>query len=97
MKFGEYILEELKFDKWKLNKGFLFKKNKVVKIKIKKFSPTEISFLFSLSMSFGLDFKEKDSNEILNFFVENKIIKPDCLEEFMLNPKKRKNAWKKID
>ena len=97
MKFGEYILEELKFDKWKLNKDFLFKKNKVVKIKIKKFSPTEISFLFSLSMSFGLDFKEKDSNEILNFFVENKIIKPDRLEEFMLNPKKRKNAWKKID
>ena len=48
-------------------------------------------------MSFGLDFKEKDSNEILNFFVENKIIKPDCLEEFMLNPNKRKNAWKKID
>ena len=54
MKFGEYILEELKFGKWKLNKGFLFKKNKVVKIKIKKFSPTEISFLFSLSMSFCL-------------------------------------------
>ena len=77
MKFGEYILEELNFDKWKLNKDFLFKKNKVVKIKIKKFSPTEISFLFSLSMSFGLDFKEKDSNEILNFFIENKIIKPD--------------------
>ena len=79
MKFGEYILEELNFDKWKLKNDFLFKKNKVVKIKIKKFSPTEISFLFSLSMSFGLEFKEKDSNEILNFFVENKIIKPDCL------------------
>ena len=95
MKFGEYILEELKFDKWKLNKDFLFKKNKVVKIKIKKFSPTEISFLFSLSMSFGLDFKEKDSYEILNFFVENETIKPDCLEEFMLDSNKRKNAWKK--
>ena len=96
MKFGEYILEELNFDKWKLNKDFLFKKNKVVKIKIKKFSPTEISFLFSLSMSFGLDFKEKDSNEIMNFFIENEIIKPDRLEEFMLDSNKRKNAWEKI-
>ena len=95
MKFGEYILEELKFDEWKLNKGFLFKKNKVVKIKIKKFSPTEISFLFSLSMSFGLDFKEKDSNEIMNFFIENETIKPDRLEEFMLDSNMRKNAWKK--
>ena len=95
MKFGEYILEELNFDKWKLKKDFLFKKNKVVKIETKKFSLEEISFLFSLSMSFGLDFKEKDSNEILNFFIENETIKPDCLEEFMLDSNKRKNAWKK--
>ena len=95
MKFGEYILEELNFDKWKLKKDFLFKKNKILKIKTKKFSSEEITFLFSLSMSFGLDFKEKDSNEILNFFVENETIKPDCLEEFMLDSNKRKNAWKK--
>ena len=41
MKFGEYILEELNFDKWKLKKDFLFKKNKVVKIETKKFSLEE--------------------------------------------------------
>ena len=48
-----------------------------------------------MAMSFGLDFKEKDSNEILNFFVENETITPDCVEEFMLDSNKRKNAWKK--
>ena len=46
-------------------------------------------------MSFGLDFKEKDSNEIMNFFIENETIKPDRLEEFMLDSNMRKNAWKK--
>ena len=51
MKFDEYILEELSFHKWKLKSGFEFKKNKVVKVKVKKFSPEEISFLFSLSMA----------------------------------------------
>ena len=95
MKFGEYILEELSFNKWKLKSGFEFKKNKVVKIKVKNFSPEEISFLFSLSMAFGLDYQEKDSVEILNFFTEKKIIKPHGLDDFISNSKKRKNAWKK--
>ena len=35
MKFDEYILEELSFHKWKLKSGFEFKKNKVVKVKVK--------------------------------------------------------------
>ncbi len=95
MKFGEYILEELSFHKWKLKSGFEFKKNKVVKVKVKKFSPEETSFLFSLAMAFGLNFKEKDSIEILKFFVDKKIIKPNGLSNFISSSKARKNAWKK--
>ena len=94
MKFDEYILEELSFHKWKLKSGFEFKKNKVVKVKVKKFSPEETSFLFSLAMAFG-PILRKDSIEILKFFVDKKIIKPNGLSNFISSSKARKNAWKK--
>ena len=46
-------------------------------------------------MAFGLNFKEKDSIEILKFFVDKKIIKPNELSNFISSSKARTNAWKK--
>tara|TARA_B100001027_G_scaffold108310_1_gene74601 strand:- start:37 stop:330 length:294 start_codon:yes stop_codon:yes gene_type:complete len=94
MKFNDYIFEDLKLHKWKLNSSYSFDKNKVTKIEIKKFTKDEISFLFSMSSAFGLNFEEKDSLKIYNFFVDKNLIQIDKLSEFMLDSKARKNVWK---
>ena len=95
MKFNDYIFEDLKLYKWKLNTSYSFEKNKVIKIETKKFSKDEISFLFSMSSAFGLNFEEKDSLKIYNFFVNQNLIQLDKLSEFMSDSKERKNVWER--
>ena len=95
MKFNDYIFEDLKLHKWKLNSSYSFKKNKVVKVETKKFTKDEISFLFSMSSAFGLNFEEKDSLKIYNFFVDQNLIQLDKLSEFMSDSKARKNVWER--
>ena len=95
MKFNDYIFEDLKLHKWKLNSSFSFEKNRIVKIETKKFTKDEISFLFSMSSAFGLNFKEKDSLKIYNFFVDQNLIQLDKLSEFMSDSKARKNVWER--
>ena len=70
-------------------------KNKVFKIETKKFTKEEISFLFSMSSAFGLNFEEKDSLKIYNFFVDQNLIQLDKLSEFMSDSKARKNVWQR--
>ena len=95
MKFNDYIFEDLKLHKWELNSSYSFEKNKVVKVETKKFTKDEISFLFSLSTAFGLNFKEKDSLKIYNFFVDQNLFQLDKLSEFMSDSKERKNVWER--
>ena len=95
MKFNDYIFEDLKIQKWKLNSSYSFEKNKVFKIETKKFTKEEISFLFSMSSAFGLNFEEKDSLKIYNFFVDQNLIQLDKLSEFMSDAKARKNVWQR--
>ena len=95
MKFNDYIFEDLKLHKWELNSSYSFKKNKVVKVETKKFTKDEISFLFSMSSAFGLNFEEKDSLKIYNFFVDKNFIQLDKLSEFMSDSKARKNVWER--
>jgi len=95
MKFNDYIFEDLKLHKWELNSSYSFKKNKVVKVETKKFTKDEISFLFSMSSAFGLNFEEKDSLKIYNFFVDQNLFQLDKLSEFMSDSKERKNVWER--
>ena len=95
MKFNDYIFEELKLHKWELNSNYSFEKNKVVKVETKKFTKDEISFLFSMSSAFGLNFEEKDSLKIYNFFVDQNLFQLDKLSEFMSDSKARKNVWER--
>ena len=95
MKFNDYIFEDLKLHKWKLNSSYSFEKNKVVKVETKKFNKDEISFLFSMSSAFGLNFEEKDSLKIYNFFVDQNLFQLDKLSEFMSDSKARKNVWER--
>ena len=95
MKFNDYILEDLKLHKWELNSSYSFEKNKGVKVETKKFTKDEISFLFSMSSAFGLDFEEKDSLKIYNFFVDQNLFQLDKLSEFMSDSKERKNVWER--
>ena len=95
MKFNDYIFEDLKLHKWELNSSYSFKKNKVVKVETKKFTKDEISFLFSMSSAFGLNFEEKDSLKIYNFFVGQNLFQLDKLSEFMSDSKERKNVWER--
>ena len=95
MKFNDYIFEDLKLHKWELNPSYSFKKNKVVKVETKKFTKDEISFLFSMSSAFGLNFEEKDSLKIYNFFVDQNLFQLDKLSEFMSDSKARKNVWER--
>ena len=95
MKFNDYIFEDLKLHKWELNSSYLFEKNKVVKVETKKFNKDEISFLFSMSSAFGLNFEEKDSLKIYNFFVDQNLFQLDKLSEFMSDSKERKNVWER--
>ena len=95
MKFNDYIFEDLKIHKWELNSSYSFEKNKVFKIETKKFTKEEISFLFSMSSAFGLNFEEKDSLKIYNFFVDQNLIQSDKLSEFMSDSKARKNVWER--
>ena len=95
MKFNDYIFEDLKLHKWELNSSYSFEKNKVFKIETKKFTKEEISFLFSMSSAFGLNFEEKDSLKIYNFFVDQNLIQLDKLSEFMSDSKARKNVWQR--
>ena len=95
MKFNDYIFEDLKIHKWELNSSYSFEKNKVFKIETKKFTKEEISFLFSMSSAFGLNFEEKDSLKIYKFFVDQNLIQLDKLSEFMSDSKARKNVWER--
>lgn len=95
MKFNDYIFEDLKLHKWELNSSYSFKKNKVVKVETKKFTKDEISFLFSMSSAFGLNFEEKDSLKIYNFFVDQNLFQLDKLSEFMSDSRERKNVWER--
>ena len=95
MKFNDYIFEDLKIHKWELNSSYSFEKNKVFNIETKKFTKEEISFLFSMSSAFGLNFEEKDSLKIYNFFVDQNLIQLDKLSEFMSDSKARKNVWER--
>ena len=95
MKFNDYIFEDLKLHKWELNSSYSFKKNKVVKVETKIFTKDEISFLFSMSSAFGLNFEEKDSLKIYNFFVDQNLFQLDKLSEFMSDSKERKNVWER--
>lgn len=95
MKFNDYIFEDLKLHKWELNSSYSFEKNKVVKVETKKFTKDEISFLFSMSSAFGLNFEEKDSLKIYNFFVGQNLFQLDKLSEFMSDSKERKNVWER--
>lgn len=95
MKFNDYIFEDLKLHKWELNSSYSFEKNKVVKVETKKFNKDEISFLFSMSSAFGLNFEEKDSLKIYNFFVDQNLFQLDKLSEFMSDSKERKNVWER--
>ena len=95
MKFNDYIFEDLKLHKWELNSSYSFEKNKVVKVETKKFNKDEISFLYSMSSAFGLNFEEKDSLKIYNFFVDQNLFQLDKLSEFMSDSKERKNVWER--
>ena len=95
MKFNDYIFEDLKLHKLELNSSYSFEKNKVVKVETKKFTKDEISFLFSMSSAFGLNFEEKDSLKIYNFFVGQNLFQLDKLSEFMSDSKERKNVWER--
>ena len=60
-----------------------------------KFNKDEISFLYSMSSAFGLNFEEKDSLKIYNFFVDQNLFQLDKLSEFMSDSKARKNVWER--
>ena len=68
MNLDEYIAKEIGLKSWQLSEHFIFEKNKVKQNKSINFDKNQITFLFSLSKSFRLNFQEKDSLKIYNFF-----------------------------
>jgi hypothetical protein len=48
-----------------------------------------------MSSAFGLNFEEKDSLKIYNFFVDQNLFQLDKLSEFMSDSKARKNVWER--
>jgi|TARA_B110000305_G_C19444287_1_gene643807 hypothetical protein len=95
MNLDEYIAKEIGLKSWQLSEHFIFEKNKVKQNEAIKFNNDQIIFLFSLSKSFRLNFEEKDSLKIYNFFVKKNIIKDGDLNRFMASPDDKKEAWNK--
>jgi hypothetical protein len=93
MNLDEYIAKEIGLKSWQLNEHFIFEKNKVKQNKSTKFDKNQITFLFSLSKSFRLNYKEKDSLKIYNFFNDKGFFKDGELNTFMENPDEKRKAW----
>jgi hypothetical protein len=93
MNLDEYIAKEIGLKSWQLNEHFIFEKNKVKQNKSTNFDKNQITFLFSLSKSFRLNYKEKDSLKIYNFFIDKGFFKDGELNTFMENPDEKRKAW----